>query len=196
MFAMMLTAKAQDDVSVSGSSSVRKSGSDNDDKAGIDPSEGLMCSIAESSTSCTGGTVAMATSGACRVGTHVVLGPQQPDDADMGVCSRGSDISVDLALDVGCTSVAIDASRGLIADKGASRVVEAEFIGVGNILATFPSCDVVSRISKSAVFAGDMGTPHFELDPPPQQATIGDDSADDDGAGLDIFLCNGGSGIC
>lgn len=74
-----------------------------------------------------------------------MLGPQQPDDADMNFYRRGSDISVGLALDVDCISAGIDASRGLIAHKCASRAVGAEFIGGGNILATFPSCDTVGR---------------------------------------------------
>lgn len=44
----------------------------------------------------------------CRDGTHVMFGPQQPDDADMGVCSS-NDISIGLVVDVGCTSVGSDA---------------------------------------------------------------------------------------
>lgn len=80
---IMLIAKAHNVISISESSSVYKLGSDNDNKASITPSKGLMCSIAESLALCTVATVSMTTSGDCRDGIHVIFGPQQPDDANM-----------------------------------------------------------------------------------------------------------------
>lgn len=80
---MMLIAKAHNVISISGSSFVCKSGSDNDNKASIAPSKGLMCSIAESLALCTVAIVSMSTSGDCRDGIHVIFGLQQPDDANL-----------------------------------------------------------------------------------------------------------------
>lgn len=79
---MILIAKAHNVISISGSSSVCKSGSDNDNKASIALSKGLMCSIAESLALCTIATVSLTTSRDCRDGIHVMFGPQQPDDAN------------------------------------------------------------------------------------------------------------------